>query len=476
MWWVKKRAGFGEQIRKLNHGSVLDEHTFWQIVRTEKERADRSGVPVTVAIFTVNDDPNFAAIAGWNASTLCSALKSTARLTDHVGVAGANEVGAILWGTRELGAYRFVNRLGEKANSLASECKLFVYPTLKGEHARPKTSQHKNNDDDAPASGLPSDYDLLDRIADVEQKLAEAQDVETPVCLEDDYPEQGETFGFGSQPCDSDSPPNFASRFSNELNSGSIATLTPTRRNIDSVIKTAGLEHRAPAPEQLSQCKLDDKLRAKLSMTLEPLENLFLMPHPRWKRGVDILASAFGLVALSPVLATVAGLVKLTSPGPVLFCQTREGHGGKLFTIYKFRTMRIGADAEKAQLRANNEQHGPAFKMEHDPRITPIGRILRKTCLDELPQLWNILKGNMALVGPRPLDHRESSQIARWGRRRSHVMPGLTCIWQVHGKSKVTFNEWMRMDIRYSQKVSFWQDIKLVLATLKQVVLRKASH
>lgn len=475
MWWVKKRAEFGEQIRQLNQGNVLDEHTFWQIVRTEKERADRSGVPVTVAIFTINDDPNSAAIAGWNASTLCSALKTTARMTDHVGIAGANEVGAILWGTRELGAYRFVNRLGEKANSLASECKLFVYPTLKSDHARPATPA-KQDDDEPKSPGQTSDYNLLERLSDVEQKLAEAQDVETPVCREHDFPEQDETFGFGSDRSENLSPPNFATRFDNDVDGGGVATLARPETSVDSVITSLNLVQKSQAVQMVSTIESAEDAEPILPTSMEPLENLFVMPHPRWKRCVDVAASIFGLLVLSPVLATVAGLVKLTSPGPVLFCQTREGHGGKMFTIYKFRTMRIGADAEKAQLRATSEQDGPAFKLEHDPRITPIGRILRKTCLDELPQLWNILKGDMALVGPRPLDYRESSEIARWGRRRSHVMPGLTCIWQVHGKSKVTFNEWMRMDIRYSQRVSFWADMKLVAETLKQVVLRKASH
>ncbi len=138
--------------------------------------------------------------------------------------------------------------------------------------------------------------------------------------------------------------------------------------------------------------------------------------------------------------------------------------------------MYIDADARKDALRAQSEQDGPCFKMEHDPRITPLGRFLRKSCIDELPQLWNVLIGDMTLVGPRPLDYRESHKIHQWGRRRLEVTPGLTCIWQVHGKSRVSFNEWMRMDIRYMRRRGFFFDLKLIRETLQQVLLHRASH
>lgn len=208
----------------------------------------------------------------------------------------------------------------------------------------------------------------------------------------------------------------------------------------------------------------------------EPLEALFVQHLPAWKRAIDVVGAGVGLLLLSPVLAAVAVAIKLTSRGPILFSQLRDGLGGKPFTIYKFRTMCVDAEAQKAALRAQSEQDGPAFKMKHDPRITSIGRFLRKSCLDELPQLWNVLIGDMTLVGPRPLVIAESRQIDGWKRRRIEVTPGLTCIWQVHGKSKVPFTEWMRMDIRYMKARSLVRDMKLVFETLVSVLLHRASH
>lgn len=208
---------------------------------------------------------------------------------------------------------------------------------------------------------------------------------------------------------------------------------------------------------------------------VKPLESLFIKPLPWWKRAIDVFGAGFGLLVLSPLLLLTATLIKLTSRGPIFFTQTRDGLGGRRFRIVKFRTMYTGADAQKAALRAQSEQDGPCFKMKNDPRISPIGRYLRKSCIDELPQLWNVLKGDMTLVGPRPLDFREAREITGWGRRRMEVTPGLTCIWQVHGKSRVSFAEWMRMDIRYLTARTFLRDMKLILQTAVSVVLHKAS-
>ncbi|MFQ5730473.1 MAG: sugar transferase [Planctomycetaceae bacterium] len=230
------------------------------------------------------------------------------------------------------------------------------------------------------------------------------------------------------------------------------------------------------APVDKSRCTVirKDNLHDPLPHA-KPLHALFVQPLPRWKRALDVVGAGLGLIALSPLLLLTAAAIKLTSRGGVLFTQTRDGHGGRPFIIYKFRTMLVDADADKAVLRKHSEQDGPCFKMTHDPRITPLGRYLRKTCIDELPQLWNVLKGDMTLVGPRPLDSREARNITGFGRRRMDVTPGLTCIWQVHGKSRVSFTEWMRMDLRYIALRSIFQDAKLIVQTAAAVLLHRAS-
>lgn len=207
-----------------------------------------------------------------------------------------------------------------------------------------------------------------------------------------------------------------------------------------------------------------------------PLETFFVRGVPGWKRAIDVTGAAVGLLMLSPLLAVTALLIKLTSKGPVMFLQPRNGLAGRSFNVYKFRTMVVDAETQQAALRKFSEQDGPAFKMKNDPRVTLIGRFLRKSCIDELPQLWNVLKGDMSLVGPRPLPNKETAQITPWQRRRLEVTPGLTCIWQVYGKSQVSFAEWMRMDIRYLRNRSLMQDVKLIFSTLSKVVFYRVAH
>jgi lipopolysaccharide/colanic/teichoic acid biosynthesis glycosyltransferase len=206
------------------------------------------------------------------------------------------------------------------------------------------------------------------------------------------------------------------------------------------------------------------------------VEALFAQPTPILKRAVDVAGAFVGLLMSAPLMLAVAAIIKVTSPGPVFFSQLREGHGGRQFFMYKFRSMRVGAHQEQSSLRGLSEQDGPAFKMRHDPRITWIGGILRKTSLDELPQLWNVLVGDMSLVGPRPLPVEESIQCAPWQRRRLDVKPGLTCVWQVRGRSTVTFESWMRMDIEYLQRGSFSFDVKLLLSTIPSLLLRRGPR
>jgi len=203
------------------------------------------------------------------------------------------------------------------------------------------------------------------------------------------------------------------------------------------------------------------------------VSNLLVRPLPWWKRLIDVLGGSAILAAALPVMAVVALAVKISDRGPVLFKQRRAGLGGKPFTIYKFRTMVVDAEDKKRRLEHKSEQDGPAFKIKHDPRITRVGRFLRETSLDELPQLFNVLMGDMSLVGPRPLPLEESNRCATWHRRRLDVTPGLTCIWQVHGRSNVNFTEWIRMDRRYIRSRSLWQDLKLIVMTVPSILLRR---
>jgi lipopolysaccharide/colanic/teichoic acid biosynthesis glycosyltransferase len=206
------------------------------------------------------------------------------------------------------------------------------------------------------------------------------------------------------------------------------------------------------------------------------LESLFASPTPMLKRGVDIIGAAVGLTISAPLLVVLAALIKATSRGPVVYWQWREGHGGRLFRICKLRTMCADAHEQQSELRAQSVQDGPAFKMERDPRTTWIGHFLRRTSLDELPQLWNVLVGDMSLVGPRPLPTVESLQCLPWQRQRLLVAPGLTCIWQVKGRSTVTFVEWMRMDLQYVREQSLLRDMQLLLATGPSVLLKKGPR
>jgi len=205
-------------------------------------------------------------------------------------------------------------------------------------------------------------------------------------------------------------------------------------------------------------------------------ETVFAWGCPAWKRAIDITGASVGLAIFAPVVLSAALAVRVTSPGGAFFSQWREGHGGRRFQIYKLRTMRSDAEALKADLRLYSEQDGPAFKMSDDPRVTPIGRFLRKTSIDELPQLWNVLKGDMSLVGPRPLPTDESESCEPWQRQRLSVHPGITCIWQVRGRSIVTFDEWIRMDLKYVRRRSLWYDLFLIIITGPAVVMRKGPR
>lgn len=183
------------------------------------------------------------------------------------------------------------------------------------------------------------------------------------------------------------------------------------------------------------------------------------------KRGMDVLASVIGLTLLSPVLIVVSILIKLESKGPIIFSQKRVGLNGKNFNMYKLRSMVVNAEELKEKLQHQNEMSGPMFKMKDDPRITRIGKFIRKTSIDELPQLLNVLKGDMSLVGPRPSLPDEVKEFETWMLERLEVKPGLTCYWQVMGRNEIDFEDWMKLDVRYVREKNIWVDINLIFKT-----------
>ena len=195
------------------------------------------------------------------------------------------------------------------------------------------------------------------------------------------------------------------------------------------------------------------------------------------KRMIDIVASGLGMLVLSPVFIAIALAVKLTSRGPVFFSQTRVGRYGRHFRFWKFRSMRTDAEALKAQLADRNEsKDGVIFKMKDDPRITKVGKFLRRTSLDELPQLWNVFVGDMSLVGPRPPVPSEVAQYTLEDRKRLDVIPGITCLWQIRGRSEIPFHEQVRLDKEYILEPSFWKDIAILLKTVPAIIGGKGAY
>ncbi len=203
-----------------------------------------------------------------------------------------------------------------------------------------------------------------------------------------------------------------------------------------------------------------------LSFATGPTSQLPLMA----KRFLDICLSTLLLLLGLPIVLAIATLIKITSQGGVLFRQTRCGLNGRIFTLYKFRTMVDNAEERRRELEHLNEMNGPVFKVRGDPRVTAFGRFLRRFSLDELPQLWNVVRGDMSLVGPRPPIPEEVARYQRWQRRRLSMKPGLTCLWQVSGRNQIDFDQWMRLDLEYIDSWSPMLDLKILLKTIPAVL------
>jgi exopolysaccharide biosynthesis polyprenyl glycosylphosphotransferase len=202
------------------------------------------------------------------------------------------------------------------------------------------------------------------------------------------------------------------------------------------------------------------------------------LSHLLVKQLLDYVLAAALLVLLSPLFGLIALAIKLTSPGPAIFHQVRAGLNGRSFRMVKFRSMRPDAEELQAGLAGRNEMRGPVFKVTNDPRVTPLGRFLRRHSLDELPQLWNVLRGEMSLVGPRPLPIDEVKRFDQdTHRRRLSVKPGLTCLWQISGRNDIAdFADWVRLDLAYIDQWSLWLDFKILLATIPAALFGRGAR
>ena len=208
------------------------------------------------------------------------------------------------------------------------------------------------------------------------------------------------------------------------------------------------------------------------------LQNLAprVISYRKRKRILDIAGSGVLLILLFPLMAFFALLIKLTSKGPIIFKAPRVGRCGKTFPFYKFRSMYTDAEKRLIDIKDQNEREGPIFKMKNDPRITPVGRFMRKYSVDELPQLLNVFLGHMSLVGPRPPLPREVEQYDEYMAERLSVRPGLTCYWQIMGRSDLTFEQWMELDHRYLNEMSIWVDLKILIKTPLAVLKGRGAY
>jgi lipopolysaccharide/colanic/teichoic acid biosynthesis glycosyltransferase/GGDEF domain-containing protein len=254
---------------------------------------------------------------------------------------------------------------------------------------------------------------------------------------------------------------------------------TASKESVEPVATAASVPMAQVAMEVQDGRVGDDELAGledpAILEAVQEIRSLCVPQLPWWKRAIDVAGAAIGLLLTAPVLVPAAIFIKIVSPGPIFFKQERIGYLGKRFTMWKLRSMHVNNDAAKhreyiKQLIHGNSEDKPMEKQEDNPSIIPLGKVIRATCVDELPQLINVLLGHMSLVGPRPPIPYEAAEYLRWHTDRFNTVPGMTGLWQVSGKNKLTFKEMVRLDIRYARQMSFWQDARILLKTLPVVV------
>ena len=445
-------------------GKILSPELTQRIVRRECARIDRHGGELSLVLFRISTGDRRKDLA---ACRLARTILLRARETDEVGWFGEHFIAALLPDTSSSGAKAFADGVAHRlAHRVPRPLTLiFTYPKawmagplpagrfgeLNSAETLDVTAvlQAVNLDLNRHSNGHPKGSGTNGRLlSDSGRLIYEAPALPHP-------PSNGKTNGH------SNGNGNGHAQSSGNGNG---------HANGVAVAQTRLLEAKPEVEGTLPSLKVQPGLSA------EALDDLLIMPMPRWKRLCDIIGATALLIVTAPLLLVVAVLVKLNSRGSVIFTQRRAGLGGKPFTIYKFRTMVADAESQQQKLRSKNEQDGPAFKLTNDPRVTTFGRWLRKSSIDELPQLWNVIKGDMSLVGPRPLPMDESDACEPWQRRRLHVTPGLTCIWQVEGRSRVTFAEWVRMDVRYIRRRTLFHDFVILVRTVPAVLFRRGAR
>lgn len=410
--WFSNLKAFVSPLPSTIVPEVLARDEFRRLIARERSRADRVVSELSLVVLDLSH-------ANWRdlqPAELLFAIQGRVRETDAVGWFDRKSLGILLPDTSSVGAYKVATDLRDRLHWSPTQAswRIYTYP-------RERFPDHESDDQDQPR------FDLRSTKA------------------------RG-WFGQGStaRAARADSAP---------------------RRN------TARLQAVAPHdyatdgdPQEI------DSPEPRAPIEFAPLRTVLEPRRSKIARCIDVVAASAGLILVSPLLLAAGLAIKCTSPGPVFFRQQRTGQGGRTFNFYKLRTMCADAEARKKDLLSLNEQTGPVFKVTRDPRITPVGRILRKTSIDELPQLWNVLKGDMTFVGPRPPLPAEVAEYERWQRRRLDIAGGLTCIWQISGRSTIQFDDWVRMDLRYARASNWWLDLKILALTVPAVVSGRGAR